>query len=615
MALFLRQSGLYEQFFALLRLALDLNLSTNKCKNILPQERDQQLLVEYEEVILKSGLPMNEIWLRIEKLRQNFYFLPCPENMTCSDPQRIVFNDDICNFLFPLAKRENTFRLVIEILKLLKLPIIIDGDRVFTEFDDIEKVLGTFLEMSLIAEKSDRFNNILLEIVKELNVGPSYISNQIGWEVYLDVVREMLFQLSECFEDILQRNVILTIWFRLERLIVMMDRIPDKMNPDKMKAVKSRIKNLLKKDEYRNETVLYVEYGILEYIAGNLKNSENIFLASIAQNDGVENKSAIYYSYISWIEVLIRENNKEKAIKLLLILGLKLPIENLDEMIITEPKKLSALKQFEDRITKLIFIEKNVEILELEQYFLPDYFTNLSKAHIYFLMLIKSSRSALSEIEKLIRIFPEKNDRHRFLRERFYELYIKVADASSCNFKMSILQSALDEFPSNFSILRFVSTLNSQIWMKIRNLLTSSTSTPLSIIFLFASARYRFKLMHNQNALSLLSSDIDMNESAFKVRVVNLLKTVTSKSSKLAKNPLLWRLYLRSLFSVEEKLENCKNVLFSALDECPWNKALYMDGAIFVPHELAQLQDLVIEKQLRIYALPEELEILRSDNV
>lgn len=39
-----------------------------------------------------------------------------------------------------------------------------------------------------------------------------------------------------------------------------------------------------------------------------------------------------------------------------------------------------------------------------------------------------------------------------------------------------------------------------------------------------------------------------------------------------------------------------------------------MDGSVYVPQELSHVQDLIIEKQLRIYALPEELEILRNDD-
>lgn len=41
-------------------------------------------------------------------------------------------------------------------------------------------------------------------------------------------------------------------------------------------------------------------------------------------------------------------------------------------------------------------------------------------------------------------------------------------------------------------------------------------------------------------------------------------------------------------------------------------QALYIDAAIYIPAELAQIQDLIIEKQLRLHVTPEELDVLRN---
>lgn len=141
----LRQAGLAEQCFALIKLTLELNVCANKFHNILPLERDQHILVEYEEVILASGLPMNEIWLRVEKLRQNFYFLPCPEDRSCSDPQRIVFNEDVVHFIYPLSQRSFSFDLVVRVLHLLKIPLPIQRHENVSHFDAIEEVLSVLL--------------------------------------------------------------------------------------------------------------------------------------------------------------------------------------------------------------------------------------------------------------------------------------------------------------------------------------------------------------------------------------------------------------------------------------------------------------------------------------
>jgi hypothetical protein len=40
-------------------------------------------------------------------------------------------------------------------------------------------------------------------------------------------------------------------------------------------------------------------------------------------------------------------------------------------------------------------------------------------------------------------------------------------------------------------------------------------------------------------------------------------------------------------------------------------QALYIDAAKYAPQELSQVQDLIIEKELRLHVTPEELDILR----
>lgn len=142
---FLRQAGLAEQLFALIKLALELNVCANKFQKIQPLEQDQHTLIEYEEVVLASGLPMNEIWLRIEKLRQNFYFLPCPEDRSCPDPQRIVFNEDIVHFVYPLSQRQFAFDLVVRVMHLLKIPLPVRSHDHPSQFDAIEEVLSVLL--------------------------------------------------------------------------------------------------------------------------------------------------------------------------------------------------------------------------------------------------------------------------------------------------------------------------------------------------------------------------------------------------------------------------------------------------------------------------------------
>ena len=50
------------------------------------------------------------------------------------------------------------------------------------------------------------------------------------------------------------------------------------------------------------------------------------------------------------------------------------------------------------------------------------------------------------------------------------------------------------------------------------------------------------------------------------------------------------------------------------IDLCISLQALYMDIVQVLPAQLTQVQDLLVEKELRLHVTPEELEILRVDS-
>lgn len=130
--LFLRQSGLSEQFFAVIQLMLNLNISNSPDlkKMYSSPELQNKFLIEYEELVLQSELPMNELWWRIEKLRSICNFLPVinahsasPDDIA-SDPQRFVFNEDVFGFSFPIQNLAYKFDFLMMTLNLLKYPFM-----------------------------------------------------------------------------------------------------------------------------------------------------------------------------------------------------------------------------------------------------------------------------------------------------------------------------------------------------------------------------------------------------------------------------------------------------------------------------------------------------------
>lgn len=642
--LFLRQSGLYEQFFALIKLAIELNVTVSSkiLEDLQPRAQDEQTLVEYEELILQSGLPMNEIWLRIEKLRQSFNFLPYPGDQgNCSDPQRIVFNEDICHYVYPLKSQENSFKLLITIFKLLKLPFI-DSHILALEFqedtDAIEDMLALYINPNYICSwDQQEFFKSLFQLSKEMVITPTFLSNTIANELYFQCLKSLLINCAQSYEQIDERKrlIFLQLWCRFERFLLILEKLNGKLSPDFIQQGRKRFKALLKQRHNRNCLQLYVEFALYEYEADASKeNIENIFQNLLQAYNKEENlQSELAYVYMTYAEMLVKWKEYDKASQLLSIYALKLEFNQLES--ITNARKLLALNKLKEKIDSTIKIEQNVEIMLLEQHFMND--CTLSQINIYSLLsyILQQKQLALEYLQKLLVIFnSHKNPRHSYLKEHIYEIYIKILQLPKGNsyispkFIQQSIYEGLQEYPNNLYLLQKWGCQQSMPWYKLRAGYIKLNPSIKSVIYLIALARCRFiniltstcTSIQNHTLFPSASNDLHYHELLVRQRIINLFKVLIpndsnsslSLYSSLQHNSLFWRCYLSCLSDQNCSFDLSKKCLLTALDECPWSKSLYLDGATYVPQELSHLQDLIIEKQLRIYALPEELEILRE---
>lgn len=472
-------------------------MAANKFHKIAPLEQEQHILIDYEEVILASGLPMNELWLRIEKLRQNFYFLPCPEDRQCTDQQRIVYNEDIIQFVYPLPGQVVTLNLMIIILRLLKIPLPStairshfhtrsdDASTNMVDFDAIEELLALYVQPSIdvVGSCNDRFDALLFELIKEFSVGPTYLPTHLGHDLYLNVLLEFLMLFSECGGEVLgRRQIFLQLWLQLERVLLRIDRWLGKTAPDKLKRLRAKVKNLLKRDENRNALQLYTEYALIELEMGDAGRAENVLqtaLSQVRRSDDDYARSEYFAAYIVYAELALRTCNVELAISVLC----NLLVGDDGETATTETRKLLALHKGDELAKSLIAIEKNVTIFELEQCFgAAEYVLSVMKANVYLLMLVRGKEPAIGKIEVWLRIFAERsNRRHTFLRESLYELLVMVVSVGGgvCGgggggfsgagsivisaLLYDVLCRGMDEFPDNFVLCRAAATLEGQV--------------------------------------------------------------------------------------------------------------------------------------------------------
>lgn len=105
-----------------------------------------------------------------------------------------------------------------------------------------------------------------------------------------------------------------------------------------------------------------------------------------------------------------------------------------------------------------------------------------------------------------------------------------------------------------------------------------------------------------------------------------------SDIKEMKKCPMFWRLYLQ--YISESSPSDYKKYYYEAVENCPWHKVyyytfillkilvnlnfcflqfLYMEAAFYLPEELTNICDILVEKQLRIHITQEELLVLRED--
>ncbi|KXJ68361.1 hypothetical protein RP20_CCG003973 [Aedes albopictus] len=624
-AIFCRQAGLWEQFFALVQLTISMNVSTNFAsgKPLFASPEQYGQLVEYEELILKSGLPMNEIWLRVEKLRSAFHFLPFQGSQMCSDPQRMVLQEDIIGFVYPLINKEYAFDLVILILKMMKYPFescSFESCSFFQpeayESDHSEQILPLFLHLT----RDRKVDPIVLNLIKELSTPPSFINTNLAFESYLDVMREFLVSAAEHFSD--AKNIILLLlYLRLERILLAFDRNAGPLTDQRKKATRTRVKNLLKKSRYQNNLNFYIEYGLIEYeMEGMGPDCLKIFNTSVqvfcAQDDFMDDND-LFSLVLKFVEVLLKEDRRNQAIAIMTKLALNPRTISFDSTEdVSDPSKLLALQKFNDRVTRSLNVDCHAEHMPVERYFVTSPLANNIRAYLYYLSLIKSKAETIKRIDGFLFHFNDHGDpTHRFIREQIYEIFLKILEFRLDEFTndhfLQVIDRVLHEFPENLTAIRMCSFSESLTWFQIRTILGKHLTTK-SILLMVTSARIR--------TLYTKDEADKTDDQVYKRRTLNLLKHSLRRDSPLRQNALLWRLYIRELFDQpalpqggDNVLEQCKRTLYLALEACPWNKMLYLDGAFFAPQELSQLLDLLMEKQLRIHAIPEELEILRDE--
>lgn len=581
--LFLKQSGLFEQLWTLLRLYLELNLSpVDKSKFNITNGFDEKQLLELEEVVLGSQLPIHELWLRIEKLREACHWLPVVGE-GCEDPQRMVFPEDVNELIHPITMPENIFKLTATILTLLKIPLLpcrhntmqeLGLDYVPWALDSVESLLPVFFSLYPI----DLTNKHLLKDNK-LAVGPQYLKIIPGQEEYLQFVLATVKNCIDCLSGDDKKAVIVW-WFRFQRLLVMLDKQERfKMSASLKKKIKANFKNLLKEPSHRNEIICYVEYALLEYEMSGVDSAVSILItaATLTNNKCVwdvkndQEKAELCLLHRTIVELHL-QNNKQKALKHL--------VQFVVGSSVTDDLNEAALRF---KHTTLQILQTSQQKLEVIQHFLPNFGTDWMICNGWFIYLTKGSIESGTFIEGVLEELEEKGDTTSFHREILFEFYVTILfkhvieNPGSGVFKIldDVLHRAISKFPNNLFFLTVLAkelSLNyclGQPWWKLKTLLVK-TGRAFPILFLVLIADQQVSQIEEAWVDTVTGKTFSV-ESSFKNRILSLFRAITKADVCTRRCGLVWRLYLQFVYAhFDPKL--CRDVYYTAVEECPWLK-------------------------------------------
>ncbi|XP_046388854.1 uncharacterized protein LOC124157850 isoform X2 [Ischnura elegans] len=338
--LYMRQAGLWERLWTLLKMYLELNVKTVGSSEELKDEilfdigvqpTDKEL-EELETEVFKSGLPLSEIWVRIEGLRQTVRWLPLipsGKDESEGDLQRFVFPEDVSELVQPLATvglaASGIFaRLASVALLLLKVPLLPCRDTALRRCGFPSWCCDT-PEILLTAIYSGGPWNwgkkaLPVDLLSEMIAGgggPQYLLPRPGRDLYLLSIRKLFKILANVVNSPLEKQCFGVWWLRFERWLLMLEgysspganfSIPQK----KKKSLKSTLKEFLSQEENRSSLALYREYALIDAALGKTESAISTLLTAASLGGypvaGVKDRAELCSIYRTLAEIILKDD-------------------------------------------------------------------------------------------------------------------------------------------------------------------------------------------------------------------------------------------------------------------------------------------------------------------
>ncbi|CAK1555055.1 unnamed protein product [Leptosia nina] len=123
---YLRTAGLWERLVLAIELLVAMNFpAAARAARPFPPPRHLDVddrLLRLEDELMNSGLPRHAVWTRVERARAGAHW--CPKPRDDIDPQRAPLPHDVADLLIPLVGSVRLLHLAVRLLLLAKVPMI-----------------------------------------------------------------------------------------------------------------------------------------------------------------------------------------------------------------------------------------------------------------------------------------------------------------------------------------------------------------------------------------------------------------------------------------------------------------------------------------------------------
>ncbi|KAJ8290294.1 hypothetical protein GJAV_G00011040 [Gymnothorax javanicus] len=612
-----------------------------------PDDDDDDDLEDSSEVKDKT-LPKWRIWLDVEASRESNHWLPWRPDKSkgqteedCEDPDRQVLFDDIGPSMIRLSTPDLKFRLICSILEFLGLP----GEQCHHG-----QSWSSMLDHNCLLEEAPEAEHLLTS-GHILNVGVSPVGHMttLGgggarWTGLCKLGEEFVQRLLQQIMPLCtprERALLSLYQIQYERLKVLncVQSRNKKRLRSQGKRSKKLAKRLLKEEESRGDLALWREYAHLEWLLGNVEEARKVFDTAMALglSRGLRDPAmcglCLLYAQLETEMEKVRAGastcTSSQAVHVLTKLaegGVYSPFTGM----VPPVAILKARKSYElavqtalEHRTMSTQAGKIPRLAELVGCFaLFQYLTvGVDAADAVFCQALEgleggaatngeansasSSWCSASELETLS------------LMQALLLQHHTNTSVYPIRHLRQTLTTSLSRFPTNLRLWQLYLQLEQRYHSAGRarrffHAVTKSSSSIVPRLFAICAEQKRKELISSVvRAEGYGEVFPSMPENGLSHRIRALYESAVA-SEHGAHCPLLWRKYLRFLVS-ERNSERGGGILYKALQEIPWVKGLYMDVVQLFPERVQEFLDLMTEKELRLRAPMEEVDILLED--